>query len=923
MPTNQIRNGNSIIKSCNYSLAHGSAPQGFDCIVPYLTAIERGHYMQFLLSGSNYFGIVTDVQECVDEEGGLYSQISGVDRRDELFSNVVFAKINMIDESNGSIYSEFSDENPFIRELDPEDGRVYAVEIIEWLCSQKDFTPVFSTRADRILNAESKDRGWQDSRYNVFGIDWMDGIKIGPALDFICESLGLQFTVLDGLSKTLRFSVRGVAELEDFQWSTGALAVRRRIGRSVQPDVDTGVWIVGDKSVIEFTGVPLEPDWDTLWSAYKWDRVLLQKDLGGLDPRVALVSEFLGSEGHIDGRKYDDMTILEYLDKIVYKVYRLAGMDNLLAQAEIDGTRRVRENTICDHLVTDPKVDSVCYVHPYNLDNKEDSLSLRSPDEYVKIYSGYKVYKDTGQVVFDESRFKYTAAARARTENPSATAEDLKISAFDVEPDNCYMTVAIYGYHYRKLFGSSERIGTSKLSGLYQSFVVESDPWEGVLTKDPDGAVEYFYPGEKRPNWVAEDVAISLLARPREIISGEAEYRGIAGHIPTGEIQRVSVSLSENGLTENVSFANDEASPIYEPQIELRRKIATDREIKRIDRVKRDIERGKLAAAIKLANSRPLDERTNHDMMVKQAMAQFNKDNWVLVSNSTETAAVGQPIAGELDSSGKFQIVASADLQDGDKRVLGVAVLPFSGQAIPVATAGIVQARVIGPVEAGDALEYDKANTCLKKGSGSIISLVDYPDTAVKVIPCRIGGGGGGGAVIVRAASNANISSLSTLQTIDGITLVADDLVLVKNQTTATENGVYTVKSSAWAKVGQPELVVVSYGHQAGTQWYLQSDDVYQQITDIMVVRASSTANVTPSGSLSIDSVSFANNALYLLRHQSTTSQNGVWKSNSAGAWTKIGQPRFVIAANGTIRGTMGFFLHSADTYRAMTGGYL
>jgi len=57
--------------------------------------------------------------------------------------------------------------------------------------------------------------------------------------------------------------------------------------------------------------------------------------------------------------------------------------------------------------------------------------------------------------------------------------------------------------------------------------------------------------------------------------------------------------------------------------------------------------------------------------------------------------------------------------------------------------------------------------------------------TAIKA-PCRV-------------ATTANIT-LSGLQTIDGVTVVADDRVLVKNQTTASENGIYLANTSTWAR---------------------------------------------------------------------------------------------------------------------------
>jgi len=50
-----------------------------------------------------------------------------------------------------------------------------------------------------------------------------------------------------------------------------------------------------------------------------------------------------------------------------------------------------------------------------------------------------------------------------------------------------------------------------------------------------------------------------------------------------------------------------------------------------------------------------------------------------------------------------------------------------------------------------------------------------------------------------RAATTANIT-LSGLQTIDGIVLVANDRVLVKNQTSGTDNGIYLASTGSWTR---------------------------------------------------------------------------------------------------------------------------
>lgn len=48
-------------------------------------------------------------------------------------------------------------------------------------------------------------------------------------------------------------------------------------------------------------------------------------------------------------------------------------------------------------------------------------------------------------------------------------------------------------------------------------------------------------------------------------------------------------------------------------------------------------------------------------------------------------------------------------------------------------------------------------------------------------------------------ATTANIT-LSGTQTIDGVAVVADDRVLVKNQTTGADNGIYIVAASTWTR---------------------------------------------------------------------------------------------------------------------------
>lgn len=84
----------------------------------------------------------------------------------------------------------------------------------------------------------------------------------------------------------------------------------------------------------------------------------------------------------------------------------------------------------------------------------------------------------------------------------------------------------------------------------------------------------------------------------------------------------------------------------------------------------------------------------------------------------------------------------------------------------------------------------------------------------------------------VRCATTANIV-LSGIQAIDGVTVVANDRVLVKNQTTAAQNGVYLAAAGAWTRSTDLDVsaealgasVFISEGTAQGNQqWQMTTD---------------------------------------------------------------------------------------------------
>jgi hypothetical protein len=81
----------------------------------------------------------------------------------------------------------------------------------------------------------------------------------------------------------------------------------------------------------------------------------------------------------------------------------------------------------------------------------------------------------------------------------------------------------------------------------------------------------------------------------------------------------------------------------------------------------------------------------------------------------------------------------------------------------------------------------------------------------------------------VRVATTGNINLSAPGDTIDGVTLSAGDRVLVKNQTSAAENGIYIYNGPSTPMTRAPDantadelenaVVIVDEGSQAGTSW--------------------------------------------------------------------------------------------------------
>ncbi len=122
----------------------------------------------------------------------------------------------------------------------------------------------------------------------------------------------------------------------------------------------------------------------------------------------------------------------------------------------------------------------------------------------------------------------------------------------------------------------------------------------------------------------------------------------------------------------------------------------------------------------------------------------------------------------------------------------------------------------------------------------------------------------------VRVATSANIALANALEdgdTLSGVTLATGDRVLVKNQTTAAENGIYVVQASGQAvraldfntaaEVDSGDFVFVTSGTYANTGWVQTSRPATIGTDPITFVQFSGAGTFTAGNGLTIDGSEF------------------------------------------------------------------
>lgn len=176
-----------------------------------------------------------------------------------------------------------------------------------------------------------------------------------------------------------------------------------------------------------------------------------------------------------------------------------------------------------------------------------------------------------------------------------------------------------------------------------------------------------------------------------------------------------------------------------------------------------------------------------------------------------------------------------------------------------------------------------------------------------------------------KVATTAPLASLSGLLTLDtSYTLQSGDRVLVKNQATASQNGIYIASASAWSRAPDMDIwaevpgayTVILYGTTLGnTAWVSTSADVGTiDVTAITFVQFSGISTYTAGTGLSLALNQFSiSNTTVVAGTYGTDARNMTLAVNAQGQITSIYDQPIAISASQVTSGTL-------DVVRGGTG---
>ena len=673
---------------------------------------------------------------------------------------------------------------------------------------------------DFLFNAPTVESPWTRIYHvylnnPIYGIDCLSGRKLGQVVMEISERLGLTFT-LQGGRYQLVWALKGVGMLPPFPANSD---VRRGPGWSLSGN-PTRVRLLGDRNLYQVLNVDLEPDWLPGWQAF-YDFNLFVRDIflnesteasfGGIpagtrystiDPEAENNAGYLLARARAqtmtvgayadlrdardgngswfrDPRKFQNrsrlqMPVMLYLGNVLFKAFRFPASFTLL---NVNGDRlgltslELAERAIVQ-VTHDPVTGDMYY----------ERIVPSQPNGYA-IVQGYQVAADAFKTLLPEHFnldhwIDLQAVWQAAPFHVDNSGEGDQFIAFDtpiIKSGNLISTAQAYATldagatvevpavrvaltfaaeKFSYVAGNGTKDDVENVSGLNGEYV-------GYSGFQP---VELDYADGYTATEKAEQIAVTLLNRQFYYAYGGYVVQGCNGTQLSPMLDRVTVSLNAQGLSEEVDFTSERARNVtinalgtallqVEPDRDFNRRAQLAPLLPGQAELRESSNQLRAEAALLLKS--PRISRTIVDTF-HLIMGLDAPPDVVIFPNGAGTVPAGTPVFRESASNVPVQPSAVSPPTLTSPVFMGATVVQGEQADGPVrvtrqGNGGVVLLRVRGPVSvntsvglAADKKSRDYLSAGTAAGVGT--ALEEVAANTIKLIRVRVAGGGGGTA---------------------------------------------------------------------------------------------------------------------------------------------------------------------------------
>lgn len=719
-----------IVKSGEMTRSWGLTPGSADLtLVGLSNPVTPGTTASFSFGAASFVGVVHDSR--IMEDDGRSVSVKLVDNRIRMMWDTVYCSFNEIEVVEDDLTTPGIDRKKRYVHLLPDN----------WQNGVKTYTDEPYTAKEIIIflaQAPTVKFTWSmetHARLDLPGpyVDADGGKKFGNVFQEICDSVGLQFTLIN--ENQVLFSVKG----EGIAPSPSTLnSTDRQEGEALGPE--TRVRIVGDRNLRQVLNVELSPDWNSHYEAYwyqpEWvKRVkavfeIVEEAEAVARAREVTMREYIkaskvtGAEDY--GAWYEvsrmDIPVWIYITDIVWKAYKLPSVykenggvirEGLLAEVEGDAATGVLSFVEDGQLYPEEKAFVLAQGQPLDFKDPKvlESLNHEALALTWKSINRFGLDAKNHVVIFEDPIFKISTEddegmfLKPNEEIEGAPKVVVPNAGVVVTPASVKGSFCFEAERFSQWFGDGNRDTSLYMSGLNRHLLMEtaSSPGEEITYGDGETAAEK-----------AEEAADAFLTGQDLLQSGGFTRHGVAGMSLNGAIDRISVTVAftsggeGEGLSEQITYAKERSPLSYESERELQRRAGLGEMGKKIKELNKEAKEIRLINKLTKANKRNIDApyKALADV-VNFVVGNIHCSPVVARQVSVVDLLVGSPIrlddSGSVSDGGVFRgVVVAANSPPGE------------GMGIILATKGYAPVRAKAEFEVDETINVD--------GSTGIIS---------------------------------------------------------------------------------------------------------------------------------------------------------------------------------------------------------